>query len=242
MTTFRHGTEMRVYVHNLDMSQYAEEAALDLSRSLAECKPLAGGNVSRVPGWRDVTLTISALYDANADASIFDQLDDATEGCFAVMFDGDTAGNAAYLGVIQVASDQVEAGDAAIAMPVQAFGAADVDRGISLHPLTERSTSASTTSRDDNAGGTTSVGAQAYLIVTSISASDATLTCKVEHSTNDSDWSDLLTFTNVTSAGGVTSEKKATATDADVYRYIKVTWTITVGKTATFFVGWKRNS
>lgn len=242
MPTFRHGTEVRCYVHNLDMSQYADEVGLELSRSLAECKPLAGGQVSRVPGWRDVTLTLSALYDSDADELAFDQLDGATQGCFAVLLDGDAAGNAAYLGVLVVGSDTVDAGDAAVKMPVKAFGTDDLDRGISLHPLTARTSGASTTARDDRPAGTSSLGAQAYLIVTDISASGATLTCKIEHSANNSDWSDLLAFTNVTSAGGATSEKKATAADADVYRYLKVTWTITADKAATFFVGWKRNS
>jgi hypothetical protein len=242
MPTFRHGTEVRCYVHDLDMSQYAEEVGLDLARDLAEIKPLAGGQVSRVPGWRDVTLTLSAAYEAaTADERAFDQLDTATQGCFAVLFDGDTAGNAAYLGLVLVASETVDAGDAAVKMPVKAFGTADLDRGISLHPLTERTSDASTTARDDRPAGTSSVGAQAYLNVTAISAAAATLTVKIEHSTNNSDWADLLTFTNVTSAGGTTSEKKATAADADVYRYVKVTWTITALKAATFFVGWKRN-
>lgn len=239
----RHGTACRAYIHNVDMSQYASEVAFELGRALAEVKAMAGGSVSRVAGHRDSNVTVAGTYEkATEDALAWAALDGATEGCFALMFDGDTAGNAAYLGKIIISSDQITAGDDAIKMPVQAFGVADVDRGISLHPLLERTSGASTTARDDRPAGTSSLGAQAYLNVTAISAAAATLTVKIEHSTDNNTWADLIAFTNVISAGGPTSEKKATATaTTDVYRYIKVTWTITNLKAATFFVGWKRN-
>jgi hypothetical protein len=242
MPTFVHSVGVRALVHNVDVGAYAESVGLSLTRDVAETKPLNGGFVGRLAGWRDVALDFAGLYEkATEDARVWAALDNATEGVFAIGFDGDAAGNAMYMGTIVFASDQITAGDGAIQMPVQAFGADDVDRGISLHPLTERTTGASTTARDDRPAGTSGAGAQAYLNVTAISAAAATLTVKVEHSTDNSTWADLLTFTNVTSAGGATSEKKATTTTASVYRYIKATWTITADKAATFFVGWKRN-
>jgi len=236
---FRHGISARVYVHNQNMSPYVEEATFEASRALAEIRVLEATAVQRVAGLRDVSLTLAGVYDTDAEGKVWNMISPAAiiDGCFAFLPDGDTAGNTAYLGKVMLASEGADAGDDAVKMPVQAMSSTDTDRGIVLHPLTERTTDSSTASVNNSADSHS--GYQAYLECTAISAAAATLTCKIEHCDDNATWVQLVAFTNVTHVTGPTSEKKSAT--GDVGQYIRVTWTITPGKAATFFVGWMRN-
>lgn len=240
VTTFRHGLVAKCYVHNQDLSPYLESLDLEQPVDTGEIKTIGSTAVQRVKGHQgDAILTLAGVHDAATELAIYNAFHSASiDGCFAVMYDGDTAGNAAYLGVVKVQADGAQSPQGAVKMPVKALGTHQLERGISLSVLAAHAASGSTDSRDDRPAGTSSSGCHVYIICTAISAVGATLTCKIEHSINNADWNDLVAFTNITTAGGATSERVATT--GDVRRYIKVTWTITADKSATFFVGWKR--
>lgn len=71
-----------------------------------------------------------------------------------------------------------------------------------LFPKATKTSDSAHTSIDDTAA--TTEGAAAYLQVFACGADDD-LIVKVQHSTNDSDWNDLITFTTAT---GITTERK----------------------------------
>jgi hypothetical protein len=101
--------------------------------------------------------------------------------------------------------------------------------GFSLLDLGSQAATANGTSLDNGAGTTN--GGAANLHVTS---GTGTLTAKVQHSTDNSVWVDLITFTAAT---GATSEhKRVTGT---VNRYVRATWTIATGP-FTFTLGFAR--
>jgi len=50
MATFYHGTSARFYYGHLDFSSYAEQVEQQLSRSVAEYRPLNETGVRRVAG------------------------------------------------------------------------------------------------------------------------------------------------------------------------------------------------
>jgi hypothetical protein len=57
----------------------------------------------------------------------------------------------------------------------------------------------------------------------------------IQHSTNNVDWVDLVTFAQI--AGGAEDSEVIEVT-GDVYRYLRATWTISAA--ATFFVAFAR--
>lgn len=90
------------------------------------------------------------------------------------------------------------------------------------------------TSRDETAG--TLFGAQAYLQLTALTGTDVTV--KVQHSTDNTTFTDLIAFTQVTTAG---SGQRVAATGT-VNRYVRVATVTTGGFTsATFAVQFTRN-
>lgn len=104
-------------------------------------------------------------------------------------------------------------------------GTGRYDSGVSLYDLGEVSASGTGTTHTDAAG--TSNGALATLHVP---ACTGTLTVKVQHSTNNSTWTDLATFTAAT---GATSQRVEVS--GTVNRYLRASWTLTgAGATATF--------
>lgn len=134
------------------------------------------------------------------------------------------AGDIAYSAPLEQLSFQT-AGDLTIAATVTFAGAG---QGYTLIPrvfgkvldygdLTIGASSTYSGTSVDN-GASTSAGATAYLHV--IAAASAGLTIKVEHSSDDSTWADLLTFTTDGSAKAV--EQKQAAGTVDRYTRISV--------------------
>lgn len=118
-------------------------------------------------------------------------------------------------------------------------GQVDVD-GVLLHPLqAETSATGSTTAHDASASSAN--GAAGYLQVTAVSFTGGTnpsSTIKIQHSPDNTVFSDLVTFDNVTAIGA--QRKTVTGT---VQRYTRVTWATNgtpSAQSVTFLVGIKR--
>lgn len=111
-----------------------------------------------------------------------------------------------------------------------------VDSGIILHPLAARTTDTNGTAVDNSAG--TTAGGQGYVQCTAYSGF-ASAVVKIEHSTDNSSWSTLITFTTITSAP--TAERVALASNATVNRYVRAMVDVTGSGSVTFWVGFKRN-
>lgn len=97
-----------------------------------------------------------------------------------------------------------------------------VDPGVSLHAYAAETTSTNSASVD-NAAATTN-GGVGVIHATAISGSGSpTLTVKIQHSTNDSTWVDLVTFTALTAVG---KQRVEVATGTTVNRYLRAISTI----------------
>lgn len=92
--------------------------------------------------------------------------------------------------------------------------------GTLLANLTGVSADGNTTAVDQLAAS--SAGASAYLFVTGVSASD-TAVIKVQHSTNNSTWTDLITF--AANASVITAERAEVS--GTVNRYVRVFYDVT---------------
>lgn len=103
-----------------------------------------------------------------------------------------------------------------------------VDMGFLLHPEQAETADGNGTSIDNL--GASSGGAVGVLHVTSYTTFTSVVV-KVQHSTDNSAWADLITFTTATAA---TQERiKVTGT---VNRYLRAFWDVTGSGTATFVV------
>ncbi len=230
---FGHGTNARLYVHALDMSGYVEEVAVNYDQDMAESKPLSSSFVSRYPGHKRVTVTLSgggfdAESGANAEA-VWAQLTEATAGRpFAFMPAGDAFGRVAHCGIIKPNSIQVvAAGDDIVRLPVGALSLEEVDFCRVLRALASGGTSPSA-SYDASGGSTTGAS---YLICTAMSGDTPELTVTFEHSTNDVDWDTLVAMTALDAAGSERKEISGT-----INRYVRVSWTLTgTDPSATWF-------
>jgi len=102
--------------------------------------------------------------------------------------------------------------------------------GVLLQPNVSRTTGANYASVHNLASS--AFGAVAFLHVVAFTGTTATV--KVQHSTNDSAWSDLITFTAAT---GITSEKASVAGTINRYSRVNLAGTFS---SITFAVGFAR--
>ena len=230
---FKHGTAGRFYYHTLDYSAYAEQVESQLTRDLAEYRPLSGGHVVRVPGLRDasIALTGGALDTAVGanDANAWARFGEDTERVFAYLPDGDALGSPAYCGVALGQNQQRVVGDDVIRLPVGLISADEFDRAIALRALAAGGISPASS---HNNAASSATGGMAYLICTAFNATD--LSVVVEDSANGTDWDTLVAMTALAAVG---SEAKAVA--GTVNQYLRVSWTLT-GTSATWFLAFAR--
>ncbi len=109
---------------------------------------------------------------------------------------------------------------------------ADNPLGYVLHPQTSISATTTGTSVDNGAASTLGAHANLHVLV----SSGGTWSLKIQHSTDDSNWSDLITFT--ATGNSVTSERKTVS--GTINRYSRVLLTRTSG-TVTPVIVFSRN-
>jgi hypothetical protein len=237
MAEIYHGTAARFYHHTIDMSSYAEQVEQQLSRALAEYRPLNATAVRRLAGHRDarIMLTGGALDTGAAanDAYAWARLQEETERVWAFLPYGDAMSRSCYCGQAVGENQQRVAGDDIVRLPVAMVSTEEIDRCAILRALAAGGTSPGSThdgsAASDDGGG-------AYLICTAISGAGATLTVTFEDSANGTNWDTLVAMTALTAVG---SEVKAVADT--VRQYLRVRWTLT-GTTpaATWFAAFGR--
>lgn len=108
-----------------------------------------------------------------------------------------------------------------------------IDDGVIIHPLAARTTDTNGTTVDQAASS--SAGGAGYLQITALSGFTGVVV-KIQDSPDDSVWSDLITFTNVTAAPA--AERLTVSGDVD--RYVRAVIDVTGTGSVTVFVGFNR--
>jgi len=235
---FTHGIDARFYYHTLDLSDYTESIDPEFSRELDDIKAAGTSWVQRVAGIRLATFALAGVYDGAASAnaemvwSIFN-LAAATPRPFIYLPYGDVLSNVAYMGLNNVSGGQYTAGDGALRYPVSCIGSTEIDRGRVLHVMAEEDTTGAEAS--DNNSGASTAGGVGVIICTALNATE-TLDVLIEHSTNDSDWTTLITFTQLAAIGS----ERIEVTTNPVKQYVRASWTLSAGGIATFAVAFAR--
>lgn len=250
MPTFVHGKGTGVLLDQYNLSEYFNSADVAQTIDVAETTSFTASSKSYIVGLQDATLSLSGLYSQDAggsDAVLSGILGTATTPLVTVAFDTGTIGNRCVTGRVHETNYSISNPVADVSSVTADFNAstdAVSNQTYGLHGgvmLTAGASIAFGSLGDlasvDNSASSSS-GAMAVLHVTANSVAGGTTTIKVQHSTDDSTYADLITFTAV-SASTLTKELKAVT--GTVNRYVRATAT-TAGSSGsiTFNIGFAR--
>lgn len=224
MPTFRHGKRTAVLLNGTDMSPFLNEATTTTEIETAETTTFGDTDKTYIVGLADGTISTSGLFDSTAGASdaVLRGLIAQEDNTFTVLPEGNTAGTRSILANGQLTSYEISSPVAdviSISAEVQADGG--LLNGVALTGL-ESTGSASATTSEINNSASTSNGGLFNLHVTS-NTHDGSATIKVQHSSDNVTYADLVTFTSVSAS--TTGGESITSTGA-VNQYLRTLSTL----------------
>lgn len=247
---FTHGKDSRVLFDEIHASTNISDWNVSWKKNLADSTCLSDSGFRGNPGLSEGNISLSGYFDSTvvtsglADKPWLNSVNtsvgvDNGVNC-SVWTNGSTLGQPAYFAPLDLTDWNVDAAvDDNVKVKVEGQCDGGVDMGVIGHALGTETVSTNSTSIDNTAS--TSNGAAAMLHVTAVSGTTPTMTVKVQHSTDNSSWADLITFTQVTgttgpASNGPVSEFKTVAAGTTVNRYTRVISTI-AGTSPSFTYG-----
>ena len=232
--SFVHAKESRFAFGSAALAAYLTSISTSTTTDTADSTDLTSTTKNYVPGLSDSSITCAGLFEPLYDTPAVAAFGAANGSPVSVAPAGFAVGNPVLvLSGRETTYELSGAVGAVVAANVTIQGDGRFDAGISLADLAEVTAGANGSAHTAAAG--TSNGGVATLHVTAVTG---TLTVKLQHSTNNSTWSDLATFTAATAA---TSERITVATGTTVNRYLRASWTLTgAGAAATFTTSFAR--
>lgn len=218
----------RVLAGQFPLSTYVTSLSVDVQRAMLDKTTLTSEAQEFFPGMKMATLTVDSLVDSAITANNYW---DTLTGFFTngtlvpvtVSPDGIANGSSCTLaqGYLSGMAPQTAVADRVTASLTFTLsgGASPSGKNLVAHEAISTNTTGSAV---DNAAGTTN-GGVAHLHVTTASGTSPTCDTVVEHSTNNSTWSTLATFTQATS---VTSQRVTVAAGTTVHRYLRAKSTL----------------
>lgn len=228
----------RLYVGLLQFSGFTRSVNLDYQSEMLDVTVLTSTAKEFIPGIESATVNVDMLLDNAATAtSQFGILYTAksTPQVVTIAPSGTARGAETW----QVLSNEMNFSTTApaadvVSAAVQFQSDGLIDPGVVLDPETAITVDTNGTSVDNTAGTTN--GGVAHLHVTAYSGLTSNSVI-VEHSTNNSVWTTLATFTLVT---GTTSERLVIAPGTTVNRYLRIRDDVTGTGSCTRFVSFAR--
>lgn len=235
----QHGADVRVYLGARDASDDLMSIDLKADVETHDTTTFAADNAKRFDaGLRGWTGEIEAFYQPQS-GGIGRQLEaigDGTAGLGVLsVYDGDAdaIGDAGYLGseaIFTSRGQPIKINDLIkLSGSLQGSGRLGLHARL-LHVLGAETVSFNGASLDN--GASSANGGRANIHVTAVTG---TWTFKVQHSTNDSVWADLITFAAVTAVGAQSIEVTGT-----INRYTRIIGTENVSGTVTLVGGLAR--
>jgi hypothetical protein len=224
MPTFRHGKTTAVLLNGTNMSPFLNEATTTTEIETAEVTTFGDQDKTYIVGLSDGTISTSGLFDSTAGASndVLTGLIADEDNTFTVLPSGVAAGNPAVIANGQMTSYEVSSpvGDViSISAEVQADGG--LLHGVALTGLVNTGSASATTTGINN-GSSTANGGLFNLHVTANSRNGAA-TLKVQHSSDNVSYVDLVTFTAVSASTTVGESITSTGT---VNQYLRTLSTL----------------
>lgn len=223
MPTFRHGKTTAVLFNGTDMSPFLNDATTTQEIETAETTSFSDTDKTYIVGLADGTISTSGMFDSSAGASdeVLNGMIQQDDNTFTVLPEGVTRSNRAILANGALTSYEVSSpvGDVvAISAEIQADGG--LIHGIDL--TGEQTVAASGVTTEVNNGSSTANGGLFNLHVTDNTRDGAT-TIKVQHSSDNATYADLVTFTSVSASTTVGESITSTGT---VNQYLRAEHTL----------------
>lgn len=226
----------RVLVNERHPSAYIDSWMFTASRQMATVTTIVDTGARFIPSVRASGIGCTGLYDSTS-GSLYDEVS-STIGVdnglvWTICPNGFTLGQPALMCVSDLSDFKVTSKvGSAVALSVDAKPDDGADIGVQLHAHGAETVDLNSTSVDNAA--LTSNGGVANLHVTAYSGlTNAVI--KVQHSTDNSSWSDLITFTTVTT---VTSQRSTAS--GTVNRYVRSFLDVTGSGSITFALAFAR--
>ena len=232
MPTFIHGKSSGVLLNQFDLSAYFNSVDTSQSIDTAEITGFGSSAKAYIPGLNDATLSLSGMYSQDAtvgsDVVLSTILGSATTPIITVPMETGAIGKRAIVAKAHETSYSISTPVGDVVSVTADFNAStdatsNVTYGMRTGVMLTAGASiaynalAALTSVDNAASSAS--GGFANLHVTANSIAGGTTTIKVQHSTDNSTWADLITFTAV-SASTTTSQQSAVS--GTVNRYLRV--------------------
>ena len=232
MPTFRHGKTTRVYFNQYDLSQYLNSVDIAQKIDTGETTTFGASAKTYIPGLRDGTIKADGLFEAVSTDAVDVVLNTSVNGTgddvLTIAPEGPTALRRCLLAMADATSYDVKA---AVGDVVSVSAEYQVDGGVDggyLYAAAQAVTTAATTNGTAlDFGSATTNGGVAHLHVTANTWSGAT-TVKVQSSSDNVTFTDLVTFTNVT-ASTLASQRVVVASGTTVNRYVRAQATTAAG-------------
>ncbi len=212
------GLGVRIYANGYDLNTDVNAlSGIGSNQALLDVTSLSKSATERIIGLKDSTLSVNGWFD-NATGMSHDAFESIAGDSEVIMTMGTSRGDAACGMVADQSSYNIDRSQgSAIATTVE-FSTSDgegLNWGVVLTDGPEQTDSSAANSASVDNAASTSNGARAVISVESIASGSAVI--KIQESTNDSAWSDMMTFSTVTDR---TSE--ATSMEGTVARYLRV--------------------
>lgn len=234
---FLPGYSAKVFVNEVSVCSTVNAWTVGHSRSAGEVTAMCQtgqGAPSFVPGLKSGTLTLAGPEDStgqNLHAEIVSSIGVDNALVATCLPDGDAVGKPALFGVFDPTDFAVDASVSdAVGFSFNAAADEQVEIGFVMQELAARTTDGNGTAVDRGSGITSALGAAAGLHVTAYSGLTS-VAFKIQHSPDNSVWSDLVAFASVTAVGAQVVKVAAGTT---INRYLRVVTDVTGTGSVTF--------
>ena len=225
-----------IYIDGHDLSgDVTSVDTIAARKAVLDTPVINSSGMVRLPGMGDGEISFTSWFDDGTNL-----LHDAVSGLpttdVTVMYCRGTAADSgvAMLVAKQINYDYSRGADKALSAVVQCLGNGNgLEWGVLFAAEATQSSAGNTSSKDD--GASTANGLAAVLQIIDINS--GTPTFKIQDSPNDSDWTDLVSFSAVAN-GNEPSAERVTVTGT-VNRYLRITSTGTFSN-AKFIVAYRR--
>lgn len=229
---FQHGTNAKVLVGGYDISGYLTDFSPTLNGEAVDVTTLSATWHDVIAGLKSFSATGNGFYDPTQDTIILATVNAVKAWMYWPQ--GDALGNFGYgMQAVQTSYAPTSPIGGASAFTLSATGKGAADRIVSLHALGPETADEDGASVNNLASSAS--GGAGYLQVTAFSGFSGAVV-KVQHSTNDSVWADLITFTTV--ASGPLTEVIAVA--GTVNQYLRYSIDVTGSGSISLAVGFGR--
>jgi hypothetical protein len=239
MPTFRHGKNTTVLSDDFDLTTYLNSASISASIETPETTTFGTSDRTYIVGHNEGNISLEGLFEGSADSadSIFAAaLGNTTDKVISVSTDSTSVGGRATL--VSSAQTSYEISSPltdVVSVSAEAIANGGLDYGIWLGCKSAITSTSTGTSVDNTAASTN--GAVAHLHITANTRSGTTV-AKIQHSSDNSTFADLTTFTTI-AIGDTTHERKIVT--GTVNRYVRAVVTPAAGSgSITFSIAFSR--